>query len=76
MRKFLIKLFETREEPFDVTLYSVWHILYAVIIFAAIFCTAWYLRKKDASIKNYILNFVACAIVCLYRRFLYSATIS
>ncbi len=66
MRDFFINLFETREEPFDITLYSVWHILYAVIIFAAIFGTAFYLRKKDASTKERVLNFIAFSLVVIY----------
>lgn len=66
MREFLINLFETREEPFDVTLCSVWHILYVIMIFAAIFGTAWYLRKKDAASKERTLNFMAYSIVIVY----------
>ena len=66
MREFFVNLFETREEPFDVTLYSVWHILYVVIIFAAIIGMAFYLRKKDASIKERVLNFIAYSLVVVY----------
>ena len=66
MREFFVNLFETREEPFDVTLYSVWHILYVVIIFAAIIGMAFYLRKKDASTKERVLNFIAYSLVVVY----------
>ena len=66
MREFFVNLFETREEPFDVTLYSVWHILYVVIIFAAIIGMAFYLRKKDASTKERVLNFTAYSLVVVY----------
>lgn len=66
IRDFLINLFETREEPFDVTLYSVWHILYVVCIFASIIGSAFYLKGKDILVKQRILNFVAYAIVVVY----------
>ena len=66
MREFFINLFETRQEPFDVTLYSVWHILYAVIIFAAIIGMAFYLRRKDTSVKKRVLNFIAYSIAVVY----------
>ena len=66
MREFFINLFETRQEPFDVTLYSIWHILYAVTIFAAIIGMAFYLRKKDISTKERVLNIIAYAIAVVY----------
>ena len=66
MREFFINLFETRQEPFDVTLYSIWHILYAVTIFAAIIGMAFYLRKKDISTKERLLNIIAYAIAVVY----------
>ena len=66
MRKFFIDLFETREEPFDVTLYSVWHILYASMIFAAIIGMAAYLCRKDTSVKNRVLNLIAYSIAVVY----------
>ena len=66
MRDFFVKLFETREEPFDVTLYSVWHILYAVIIFVAIIGVSFYLRGKDESAKERALNFIAYAVTVVY----------
>lgn len=66
MREFFIDLFETRQEPFDVTLYSIWHILYAVTIFTAIIGMAFYLRKKDISTKERVLNIIAYAIAVVY----------
>lgn len=66
MRDFLIRLFETKEEPFDITLYSVWHIAYALIIFVSIFTVAWLLRKKSGSAKTKVLNFIAYVIAIVY----------
>lgn len=66
IRDFLISIFETREEPFDVTLYSVWHIGYVVCIFAAIIGAAIFLKGKADHVKRRTLNFVAYAIVIVY----------
>lgn len=66
MREFFLNLFETREEPFDVTLYSVWHILYALIIFGSIFALVLFLRKKDRSMAERVLNIVAYLIIGVY----------
>ena len=66
MREFFVKLFETRAEPFDVTLYSVWHILYALIIFISIFALACFLRRKDDFVKKHYLNRIAFLIVVVY----------
>ena len=46
MRDYFINLFEKRQEPFDITLYSVWHILYAVIILAEIIGMAFIYAKR------------------------------
>ena len=66
MREFLINLFKTREEPFDITLYSVWHILYAVLIAASIFGIAMLLRNKEFRVKKRALDLVVYAIATVY----------
>ncbi len=66
MREFLISFFETREEPFDVTLFSIWHFMFITVILTAIIVSAIYLSKKDDIKKQKALNFIAYAIVIIY----------
>jgi len=66
MREFLTELFRTREEPFDITLFSVWHIGYAAVIFAAILTAARLLRDRESAVKKRALDTVAVLVAVVY----------
>ena len=66
MRNFLIKLFETREEPFDIELFSFWHILYLVLIIGSIITAGVLLRGSTPEKKMRVLAFLSTALVVIY----------
>lgn len=66
MRSFLIKLFETREEPFDITLFSFWHIFYVALIIGAIIGVGILLRNKSPEVKGRVLAALSTALVIIY----------
>lgn len=65
MRKFLMWLFETKEEPFDITLFSFWHILYFLIIVGTTFALAYYLNKHEDK-KTTVLRLLVYALAIVY----------
>jgi len=67
MRNFFLWLFETREEPFDIPLFGVFHILFALIIFSLTIALGVYLSKKrDPVLNNRVLSVLAYATAIIY----------
>ena len=66
MRDFLLWLFMEREEPFDITLFSFWHIFYALLIIASTIALGVYLSKKDGATQEKYRRALAYSIVFIY----------
>ena len=65
MRNFLLWLFEDKDEPFDITFLSVWHLLYLFLIVGLTIALAFYLNKREEK-KRPVLRAIAFALVCVY----------
>ena len=65
LREFLLKFFAP-EGKYDITLFSVWHILYIAVILGVIFSTALYLKNKPQKTKNKALSIYALTVITLY----------
>ena len=66
MRNFFIKLFSTYESSLEITLFSIWHILFFVIIMAVAFSLAFYLKNKSEQQKVKVVNIVCIVAISLY----------
>lgn len=65
MHEFLLWLFKTREEPFEIAFLSFFHILYLVIIIGLTIALAFYLNKRADKMKP-TLRLLAYALVTVY----------
>ncbi len=60
MRELLVSLVSTPENSrFDITLFSIWHILYVVLILGAALFVALLFRTRSRSAQTALLNFLA-----------------
>ena len=67
MRDALIHLLQTPEESaFDITLFSVWHILYVVLILGAVLFLSLFFARKAESTKRRLVNVLAILPICIY----------
>ena len=66
MREFIVNLVSTYESDLEISLFSIWHILFVVVIMAVAFSLAFYLKNKADNLKVKVLNIVAIVAVGLY----------
>ena len=66
MREFIVNLVSTYESNLEISLFSIWHILFFVIIMAVSFSLAFYLKNKTDDLKVKVLNIVAIVAISLY----------
>lgn len=65
MRNFLLKMFQAEGGP-EITLFSIWHIMYIVLIVGLTIGVAFLLKGKSQKIKNLVLSILAIAGVGVY----------
>lgn len=65
LREFFIWLF-SGDKPFEITVFSFWHILYTLIIFGLTFALGAYLSKRDEKTADKVLSMLATATVIIY----------
>lgn len=66
MREILLKIFSENNTGLEITLFSIWHILYILIIVTSAICAGAYLVKKSKETQNRVLDVIACLIPMLY----------
>lgn len=67
MRDFLINIFQTPENSsIDITLFSVWHILYVALILAATACVVLLFQTKSEGAKKRLFTVLALLPIGLY----------
>ena len=66
MRDFFLWLFKEREEPFDITLFSFWHIFYTLLIIISVIAIAIYLNRKSSDFREKACRKIAYSVVFLY----------
>ncbi|MBQ7363332.1 MAG: YwaF family protein [Clostridia bacterium] len=66
MKDFFLWLFKERTEPFDITFFSIWHILFMVLIFGGTIAAAILIRKKSDEVKERICRGLIITAVSLY----------
>lgn len=66
MREFCKWLFATREEPFDISLFNIWHILYIVIIVGCTLALGYYVSRHGEQLRKRTLRALAYALVIIY----------
>lgn len=66
MREALLKIFGTSEGSLEITLFSIWHILYIIAIIAGTFLIYYLARKKDMNFKEKILRILAYLVIGVY----------
>ncbi len=66
MRDFFLKLFQKGEPRAEIDVFSIWHIVYIVLIIGGSIGLAFYLRKKDEKIINRALSIFAYLTIGLY----------
>lgn len=65
MRNLLIKMFRFGGGP-EITLFSIWHIMYIVLIVAGTIGAAFLLKNKSEKTKRIVLNVLAIASIVTY----------
>ena len=65
MRNFLIKMFQAEGGP-EITLFSLWHFMYIVLIVGLTIGLAFILKGKSQKVKNTALSILAVAAVAVY----------
>lgn len=65
MRKFFIWLLESRDEPFDISFLSFWHIAFLLIIVSSTLLLAYYLNRHPEK-KERTINAIVIALVLVY----------
>lgn len=65
MREFFVWLFSD-DKPFNIEVFNLWHILYAVTIIGLTILLGVYLSKKDEATKNKALGIIAFSMTALY----------
>lgn len=66
MNNFFEKIFGTSNGPIEITLFSVWHILWIVLILGCALAGYFILRKKPQEKKVKALNVLACLVIGFY----------
>lgn len=66
MRDFMLKLFGTSEGGVEITLFSIWHIIYIILILGLTIGGAYILKNKDANKKSKVLGILAYLVVGIY----------
>ncbi len=66
MNKFLTQVFGTFEGNIQITLFSIWHIIWIVAIVLSPFIMYFILRKKSQHTKNVTLNVLAILVISIY----------
>lgn len=66
MRELLIKFFSEGSSEIEITLFSIWHILYIILIVGAAIGLGIYLRKKNRFTQDKVLSAIAVAIPVIY----------
>ena len=65
MREFLLKMFQWEGGP-EITLFSIWHIMYIVLIIGLTIGTAFIVKNKSEKLKRNILNILAVTAIAVY----------
>ena len=65
MRNLLIKMFQSEGRP-EITLFSIWHIMYIVLIVGLTIGLAFILKNKSQKTKDITLKILAIAAVTVY----------
>jgi len=65
MREFLLKVFRHAGGP-EITLFSIWHIMYLLIIIGGTIGLAFALKNKSEKTKRIVLNILAIATIVTY----------
>ncbi len=66
MRDFLINIFRETEINLEITLFSVWHIMYLVLIVGLSIALGFILRNKSDKAKSLTLKILAYAVTTVY----------
>lgn len=66
MRDILLGLLSTTRGQTSITLFSIWHIMYVVLILGIIFITVLLMKDKDEIRKKKLLNGMAVAVPAVY----------
>lgn len=66
MRDFILKLFSTTEGSVEITCFSIWHILYIVLIVGLTIGGAFILKNKSDKAKNITMRVLAYAVIGTY----------
>lgn len=66
MRDVLLKLFGTTEGSVEITLFSIWHILYIVLIVGLTIGGSFIIRKKGKEQQVKVLNLLAYLLIGVY----------
>ena len=65
MRDFLLKMFNFGGGP-EITLFSIWHIMYVVLIIGLTIGLAFIVKNKSEKVKNNVLNVLAICTISVY----------
>ena len=65
MRDFMLKLFSWGGGP-EITLFSIWHIMYILLIVGATIGVAFAIKNKSEKTKTVVLNILATATIATY----------
>ena len=65
MREFLLKMFQAEGGP-EITLFSIWHIMYIVLIVGLTIGLAFILKNKSQKAKDLTLKILAVATIAVY----------
>ncbi len=65
MRKFFINMFQFGGGP-EITLFSVWHIMYIVLIVGLTIGVAFLIKNKSENTKKMVLNIIAVSALVVY----------
>lgn len=65
MREFLLKLFQNEGGP-EITLFSIWHIMYLVVIIGTTIGLAFILKNKSQKAKDITLKILAISTIAVY----------
>ncbi len=66
MRDFFLWLFKERTEPFDISFFNIWHILFMLLIFGGTIAAAILIRKKSEEAKERVCKGLIISAVSLY----------
>lgn len=66
MRELLLKLFGTSEGSVEITLFSIWHFLYIILIFGLSIAACFLLKNKSQETKDRVLKITAYAVIITY----------